>query len=69
VKPRSAGEPYTARRIHTIQRRIEQLARRDRMVDLLAEGLDAFIGFQVASVQAEIQRDISKLSEGVRGLW
>jgi hypothetical protein len=39
------------------------------MVDLLAEGLDAFIGFQVASVQAEIQRDISKLSEGVRGLW
>jgi hypothetical protein len=38
------------------------------MNDLLADGLDAFIGFQdeLASVQAEIQRDIGQLKKSVR---
>jgi hypothetical protein len=68
VKPYSAGGPYTAIRIHRIQRRIERLASRARMTDLLAEGLDAFIGFQddLARLQAEIQRDIGALKKTVR---
>ena len=41
-----AGEPYAANRLTAFQCRIERLARRAHMVDLLGEGLDAFIGFQ-----------------------
>jgi hypothetical protein len=68
VKRYVAGEPYRARRIGAIQRRIEQLAPRAQMVDLLAEGLHAFIGFQddLARLQAEIQRDIGALKKTVR---
>lgn len=38
------------------------------MTDLLADGLDAFIGFQddLARLQAEIQRDIGELKKSVR---
>ncbi|WP_155772112.1 hypothetical protein [Mycobacterium asiaticum] len=63
-----AGEPYSARRVTAFQRRIERLARRVHMVDLLAEGPDAFIGFQddLARLQAEIQRDIGELKKTVR---
>lgn len=63
-----AGEPYAARRVAAFQGRIERLGRRAHMVDLLAEGLDAFIGFQddLARLQAEIQRDIGELKKTVR---
>ena len=60
--------PYTVRRGSAIESRIEQLARRATMVDLLTGGLDSFIDFQdqLASLQAEIQRDIGALKKTVR---
>lgn len=68
MKPYAAGTPYTAQRGKAIESRIEQLARRATMNDLLASGLDTFIGFQneLASLQAEIQRDIGALKKTVR---
>lgn len=68
MKPYSAGTPYTARRVNAIVSRIERLARQARMNDLLADGVDTFIGFQdqLASLQAEIQRDIGALKTTVR---
>jgi hypothetical protein len=68
VKPYAAGTPYTAKRANAIQSRLDQLARRTRMDDLLVDGVDAFVGFQdqLANLQAEIQRDIGILKKTVR---
>jgi hypothetical protein len=51
-----------------MQRRLERLASRAQMTDLLAEGPGAYIGFQddLARLQAVIQRDIGVLKKTVR---
>jgi len=48
--------PYTVRRGSAIESRIEQLARRATMVDLLTGGLDSFIDFQDESAGRNSER-------------
>jgi hypothetical protein len=68
VKPYAAGEPYSARRVASMRNKLERLATRADMLDLLEAGLDAFIAFQddLARLQALIQKDIGSVKKTVR---
>jgi hypothetical protein len=68
LKPYFAGTPYTERHVRAVMNRLVRLSDRADMQVLLAEGVDAYIGFQseLAALQADIQRDIGTLKKGVR---
>jgi hypothetical protein len=68
LKPYPSGTPYTERRVRALMNRLVALSGRADMQVLLADGVEAFIGFQseLATLQADIQRDIGTLKKGIR---